>query len=75
MAPEVLRDEPSNEKSDVYSFGVILWELVTLQQPWSSLNPAQVCAVKAFKNFFLFNIKMLHPVLCDIFEKVKMGTG
>lgn len=42
MAPEVLRDEPSNEKSDVYSFGVILWELMTLQQPWSNLNPAQV---------------------------------
>lgn len=43
MAPEVLRDEPSNEKSDVYSFGVILWELATLQQPWGNLNPAQVC--------------------------------
>lgn len=42
MAPEVLRDEPSNEKSDVYSFGVILWELFTLQQPWSGLSPAQV---------------------------------
>ncbi|CAJ1887707.1 unnamed protein product, partial [Sphenostylis stenocarpa] len=41
MAPEVLRDEPSNEKSDVYSFGVILWELATLQQPWSNLNPPQ----------------------------------
>ncbi|MBA0580827.1 hypothetical protein Gorai_023028, partial [Gossypium raimondii] len=36
MAPEVLRDEPSNEKSDVYSFGVILWELATLQQPWGN---------------------------------------
>ncbi|PON36339.1 Serine/threonine protein kinase [Parasponia andersonii] len=46
MAPEVLCDEPSNEKSDVYSFGVILWELATLQQPWSNLNPAQVCFVK-----------------------------
>ncbi|PNX74450.1 serine/threonine-protein kinase CTR1-like protein, partial [Trifolium pratense] len=34
MAPEVLRDEPSNEKSDIYSFGVIMWELATLQQPW-----------------------------------------
>lgn len=43
MAPEVLRDEPSNEKSDVYSFGVILWELATLQQPWSNLNSPQVC--------------------------------
>lgn len=42
MAPEVLRDELSNEKSDVYSFGVILWELATLQQPWGNLNPAQV---------------------------------
>ncbi|XP_030489676.2 serine/threonine-protein kinase CTR1 isoform X2 [Cannabis sativa] len=38
MAPEVLRADPSNEKSDVYSFGVILWELMTLQQPWSNLK-------------------------------------
>lgn len=42
MAPEFLRGEPSNEKSDVYSFGVILWELVTMQQPWSGLGPGQV---------------------------------
>ncbi|PKA57203.1 Serine/threonine-protein kinase CTR1 [Apostasia shenzhenica] len=49
MAPEVLRDEPSNEKSDVYSFGVILWELMTLQQPWCNLNPAQVVAAVGFK--------------------------
>ncbi|KAL0712198.1 hypothetical protein Bca4012_019176 [Brassica carinata] len=41
MAPEVMRDEQSNEKSDVYSFGVILWELTTLQQPWGNVNPAQ----------------------------------
>ncbi|KAK9048701.1 hypothetical protein SSX86_032333 [Deinandra increscens subsp. villosa] len=49
MAPEVLRDEPSNEKSDVYSFGVILWELATLRQPWGNLNPAQVVAAVGFK--------------------------
>jgi len=47
MAPEVLRDEPSNEKSDIYSFGVIMWEIATLQQPWGNLNPAQVCCLPA----------------------------
>eukprot|EP00250_Pteridium_aquilinum_P009803 c18948_g2_i1 orf=854-2389(+) len=42
MAPEVLRNELSNEKSDVYSFGVVLWELATEQVPWTNLNPMQV---------------------------------
>uniref|UniRef100_A0A7N0UBB2 non-specific serine/threonine protein kinase n=2 Tax=Kalanchoe fedtschenkoi TaxID=63787 RepID=A0A7N0UBB2_KALFE len=49
MAPEVLRDEQSDEKSDVYSFGVILWELTTMQKPWSNLNSAQVVAAVGFK--------------------------
>lgn len=51
MAPEVLLDEPSNEKSDVYSFSVILWELMTLQQPWSNLSAAQV-VLSVFSNFY-----------------------
>ncbi|KAL8540021.1 hypothetical protein ACS0TY_001568 [Phlomoides rotata] len=41
MAPEVLRNEPSDEKSDVYSFSVILWELVTHKIPWDNLNSMQ----------------------------------
>ncbi|KAM7494208.1 hypothetical protein LguiB_028817 [Lonicera macranthoides] len=48
MAPEVLRNEPSNEKSDVYSFGVILWELMTRSIPWNTLNPLQVVGVVGF---------------------------
>ncbi|KAI3743502.1 hypothetical protein L1987_61212 [Smallanthus sonchifolius] len=50
MAPEVLNDDPSDEKSDVYSFGVILWELVTLQMPWSNLKAAQVVAAVGYKH-------------------------
>ncbi|BAU00522.1 serine/threonine-protein kinase [Vigna angularis] len=38
MAPEVLRNEPSNEKSDVFSFGVILWELMTQSIPWKNFE-------------------------------------
>lgn len=66
MAPEVLRDEPSNEKSDIYSFGVILWELATLQQPWGNLNPAQVCC---------FNLNVANEIFklqCVITQKFDM---
>lgn len=48
MAPEVLRNERSNEKSDVYSFGVILWELMTLQHPWRNLKQAQIIEAVGF---------------------------
>ncbi|XP_059072692.1 uncharacterized protein LOC131066764 isoform X8 [Cryptomeria japonica] len=51
MAPEVLRNESSNEKSDVYSFGVILWELVTSQIPWDNCNALQVIEIVGFMDF------------------------
>ncbi|KAJ4834286.1 copper transport protein ctr1 [Turnera subulata] len=68
MAPEVLRDEPSNEKSDVYSFGVILWELATLQQPWGNLNPAQVVAAVGFKGKRLEIPRDLNPQVAALIE-------
>uniref|UniRef100_A0A383V826 Protein kinase domain-containing protein n=1 Tax=Tetradesmus obliquus TaxID=3088 RepID=A0A383V826_TETOB len=48
MAPEILRNEPSDEKADVYSFGVVLYELVTCSEPWTSLNPMQVVGAVGF---------------------------
>ncbi|XP_022976053.1 serine/threonine-protein kinase CTR1-like isoform X2 [Cucurbita maxima] len=68
MAPEFLRGEPSNEKSDVYSFGVILWELVTMQQPWSGLGPAQVVGAVAFQNRRLSIPSSTSPLLASLIE-------
>lgn len=68
MAPEFLRGEPSNEKSDVYSFGVILWELMTMQQPWSGLCPAQVVGAVAFQNRRLSIPQNTPPVLASLME-------
>ena len=36
-APEILLDKPYNEKADIWSFGLLLWELTTLEQPFSDL--------------------------------------
>ncbi|KAF7850666.1 hypothetical protein BT93_L5136 [Corymbia citriodora subsp. variegata] len=68
MAPEFLRGERSNEKSDVYSFGVILWELVTMQQPWSGLSPAQVVGAVAFQNRRLAIPQNTSPLLASLME-------
>ncbi|GFQ05189.1 serine/threonine-protein kinase edr1 [Phtheirospermum japonicum] len=50
MAPEVLRNEPSDEKGDVYSYGVVLWELVTHKIPWDKLSSVQVIGAVGFMN-------------------------
>ncbi|KAL5217412.1 hypothetical protein ABZP36_018096 [Zizania latifolia] len=66
MAPEVLRNEQSNEKCDVYSFGVILWELATLRMPWSGMNPMQVVGAVGFQDKRLDIPKELDPLVARI---------
>ncbi|KAI3913411.1 hypothetical protein MKW98_003890, partial [Papaver atlanticum] len=41
MAPEVLRNDRSDEKSDIYSYGVVLWEIATQKIPWDNYNSMQ----------------------------------
>lgn len=69
MAPEVLRNEPSNEKCDVFSFGVILWELATLRMPWSGMNPMQVVGAVGFQNRRLDIPKEIDPEAAKIISE------
>ncbi|VFQ84451.1 unnamed protein product [Cuscuta campestris] len=69
MAPEVLRNEPSDEKCDVYSFGVILWELCTLQQPWGGMNPMQVVGAVGFQHRRLDIPDDMDPAIADIIRQ------
>eukprot|EP00898_Chlorokybus_atmophyticus_P002711 jgi/Chlat1/3440/Chrsp23S03757 len=69
MAPEVLRNEPSDEKADVYSFGVILWELMTLEQPWRDMNAMQVVGAVGFQHRRLPMPDVVDPVVSDIIQR------
>lgn len=69
MAPEVLRNEPSNEKCDVFSFGVILWELATLRMPWNGMNPMQVVGAVGFQNRRLDIPKEIDPDAAKIISE------
>ncbi|KAJ1488600.1 kinase-like domain-containing protein [Baffinella frigidus] len=49
MAPEVLRGEMFDEMSDLYGFGVVLWEMLTLEQPWKEVDPVQLPGIVGFQ--------------------------
>lgn len=66
MAPEVLRNELSNEKSDVYSFGVILWELATLRIPWTEMNSMQVVGAVGFQHRHLDIPEWVDPLITEL---------
>lgn len=34
MSPEIIAQQDFDTSADVYSFGIILWQLLTLQEPF-----------------------------------------
>ncbi|PRP86710.1 putative LRR receptor-like serine/threonine-protein kinase [Planoprotostelium fungivorum] len=38
MAPEAIKNREYSIKSDVFSFGVVIWEIITVSDPWPSLS-------------------------------------
>jgi serine/threonine protein kinase len=34
QSPELLAGQPYGKAADVFSFGVVLWEIMTLKEPW-----------------------------------------
>eukprot|EP00803_Ostreobium_quekettii_P004804 evm.model.scf_1329.5 EVM.evm.TU.scf_1329.5 scf_1329:31213-38564(-) len=69
MAPEVLRNEPSNESCDVYSYGVILYELITGKEPWEELSAMQVVGAVGFNGQQLELPPDLDPTVRGIMDK------
>ncbi|PRP82193.1 hypothetical protein PROFUN_10402 [Planoprotostelium fungivorum] len=41
MAPEAIVNREYSRKSDVFSFGVVIWEILTVQDPFPDLGPVE----------------------------------
>lgn len=42
MAPEVALHQPYTAKADVYSFGILLWQILSLEDPYGKMTEARI---------------------------------
>eukprot|EP01117_Protostelium_nocturnum_P012394 TRINITY_DN4575_c0_g1_i1.p1 TRINITY_DN4575_c0_g1~~TRINITY_DN4575_c0_g1_i1.p1 ORF type:complete len:1875 (+),score=604.74 TRINITY_DN4575_c0_g1_i1:191-5815(+) len=49
MAPEAITRREYSPKSDVFSFGVVVWEIITVSEPFPELTPLEVAIEVATK--------------------------
>ncbi|PRP77100.1 putative leucine-rich repeat receptor-like protein kinase [Planoprotostelium fungivorum] len=42
MSPESLKSQQYSTKSDVFSFGVVVWEILTVREPWEDIPHLEV---------------------------------
>ena len=61
--PEIVRNEPYTEKADIWSLGVILYELATLENPFSGENPLAIARKIVEEDYPPLNVKEFSPLL------------
>lgn len=59
MPPEVAMSLPSNETVDAYSFALVMWEMVTIEQPFQFYGVNELLRMCVF---FLSEIQMGTPI-------------
>eukprot|EP01117_Protostelium_nocturnum_P016988 TRINITY_DN6823_c0_g1_i1.p1 TRINITY_DN6823_c0_g1~~TRINITY_DN6823_c0_g1_i1.p1 ORF type:complete len:1316 (+),score=310.29 TRINITY_DN6823_c0_g1_i1:1-3948(+) len=68
MSPEAIQKKEYSRKSDVFSFGVVIWEIVTVEDPWAnkSMIDAAIGVTRGDRLVIPLNTQ---PILTSIMKK------
>merc|ERR1712146_30947 len=69
MSPEAIKDKVYSQKSDVWSFGVTVWEVLTRQNPYPSMDLIQVATAVCYKNVRPDMPNGTPPILRDLLDR------
>jgi len=64
LAPEVMKGGEYTEKCDVYSFGIILWELLTLADPFDEYPVAKGTFMSLLEDEIIGGLRPTIPRTC-----------
>lgn len=64
--PEIVQSKPYNEKADIWALGCVLYELATLQQPFSGENPLAIARKIVEEDYVRLSPKLYSLALVNV---------
>mmetsp|Transcript_26665 Transcript_26665/g.48000 ORF Transcript_26665/g.48000 Transcript_26665/m.48000 type:complete len:740 (-) Transcript_26665:25-2244(-) len=64
--PEIVQSKPYNDKADIWSLGVVMYELITLKQPFAGENPLAIASQIVEEDYEPLTTEHASPLLLQI---------
>lgn len=72
--PEIVQSKPYSDKADIWSLGVVMYELISLKQPFAGENPLAIANKIVEEDYVRLSPELASPLLLQVIKRCMTGN-